>query len=61
MMLNMEELYLKDAAVKREDTVLSSKTDNVILTFFEEQNRILKSEYQDIEDQVVGFIQYKTY
>ena len=35
--------------------MLSSMTDNVTLTHFEEQTRILNSEYQDTEDQIVGF------
>ena len=50
MMSNEKGLHLKDAAVKRKDTVLSSITDNVTLTHFEEQKRILNSEFQDVED-----------
>ena len=30
-------------------------TDNITLTHFEEQKRIGNSEFQDIEDQIVGF------
>ena len=30
-------------------------TDNVTLSYFEEQKRILNSKFQDIEDQIVGF------
>ena len=54
-MLNEEDLHFKDGAVKLEDTVLSSVVDDVTLTHFEEQNRILNTEFQDIEDQIVGF------
>ena len=55
MMSNKKGLYLKDATVKRKDTVLSSMTNGVTLIHFEEQKRILNSEFQDIEDQIVGF------
>ena len=54
-MSNEKDLHLKDVAVKHEDTVLSSMVDNVTLTHFEEQKRILNTEFQDIEDQIVGF------
>ena len=50
-MSNEKDLHLKDVA----DTVLSSMVDNVTLTHFEEQKRILNTEFQDIEDQIVGF------
>ena len=53
-MLNEEDLHFKDGAVKLEDTVLSSVVDDVTLTHFEEQKRILNTEFQDIEDQIVG-------
>ena len=39
---------------KQKDTVLSSMVDNVTLTHFEEQKRILNTEFQDIEDRIVG-------
>ena len=55
MMSNEKGLHLKDATVKRKGTVISSITDNVTLMHFEEQKRILNSEFQDIEDQIVGF------
>ena len=55
IMLNEEDLHLKDGAVKLEDTVLSFVVDDVTLTHFEEQKRILNTEFQDIEDQIVGF------
>ena len=35
--------------------MLSSVVDDVTLTHFEEQKRILNTEFQDIEDQIVGF------
>ncbi len=54
-MLNEEDPHLKDGAVKLEDTVLSSVVDDVTLTHFEEQKRILNTEFQDIEDKIVGF------
>ena len=54
-MSNEKGLHLKDATVKRKGTVISSITDNVTLMHFEEQKRILNSEFQDIEDQIVGF------
>ena len=54
-MSNEKDLHLKDVAVKHEDTVLSSMVDSVTLTHFEEQKRILNTEFQDIEDQIVGF------
>ena len=50
MMSNEKGLHLKDTVVKRKDTVLCSMTDNVTLTHFEEQKRILNFEFQDIED-----------
>ena len=46
---------MKEGAVKHKDTVLSSIVDNITLTHFEEQKRILNTEFQDIEDQIVGF------
>ena len=55
MMSNEKGFHVKDAAVNCKDTVISSMTDNVTLTHFEEQKRILNSEFQDIEDQIVGF------
>ena len=55
MVSNEKGLHLKDAIVKHKDTVLSSMTDNVTLIHFEEQKRILNSEFQDIKDQIVGF------
>ena len=54
-MSNEKGFHVKDAAVNCKDTVISSMTDNVTLTHFEEQKRILNSEFQDIEDQIVGF------
>ena len=55
MMSNENGFHVKDAAVNCEDTVISSMTDNVTLTNFEEQKRILNSEFQRIKDQIVGF------
>ena len=54
-MSNEKDLHVKEGAVKHKDTVLSSIVDNVTLTHFEEQKRILNTEFQDIEDQIVGF------
>ena len=54
-MSNEKGFHLKEAAVNCEDAVLSSMTGNDTLTHFEEQKRILNSEFQDIEDQIVGF------
>ena len=51
MMSNEKDTHVKEGAVKHKDTVV----DNVTLTYFEEQNRILNTEFQDIEDQIVGF------
>ena len=45
MMSNEKGFLLKDAAVNCEDTVISSMTDNVTLIHFEEQKRILNSEF----------------
>ena len=55
MMSNEKDLHVQEGAVKHKDTVLSSIVDNVTLTHFEEQKRILNTEFQDIEDQIVGF------
>ena len=55
MMSNEKDTHVKEGAVKHKDTVLSSIVDNVTLTHFEEQKRILNTEFQDIEDQIVGF------
>ena len=55
MMSNEKEFHLKEGAVKQKDTVLSSMVDDVTLTHFEEQKRILNTEFQDIEDRIVGF------
>ena len=55
MMSDEKDLHVKEGAVKHKDTVLSSIVDNVTLTHFEEQKRILNTEFQDIEDQIVGF------
>ena len=55
MMSNEKDLHVKEGAVKHKDTVLSSIVDNITLTYFEEQKRILNTEFQDIEDQIVGF------
>ena len=54
-MSNEKDLHVKEGAVKHKDTVLSSIVDNITLTHFEEQKRILNTEFQDIEDQIVGF------
>ena len=55
-MSNEKDLHLKDVAVKHEDTVLSSMVDNVTLTHFEEQQRILNTEFQDMKIRLLGFI-----
>ena len=55
MMSNEKDTHVKEGAVKHKDTVLSSIVDNITLTHFEEQKRILNTEFQDIEDQIVGF------
>ena len=44
-MSNEKGFHLTDAAVNCEDTVISSMTDNVTLTNFEEYKRILNSEF----------------
>ena len=54
-MSNEKDLHVKEGAVKHKDTVLSSIVDKITLTHFEEQKRILNTEFQDIEDQIVGF------
>ena len=55
MMSNEKDTHVKEGAVKHKDTVLSSIVDNITLTHFEEQKRILNTEFQDIEDRIVGF------
>ena len=55
MMSNEKDLHVQEGAVKHKDTVLSSIVDNVTLTHFEEQKRILNTEFQDIEDRIIGF------
>ena len=54
-MSNEKDLHVKEGVVKHKDTVLSSIVDNVTLTHFEEQKRILNTEFQDIEDRIIGF------
>ena len=55
MMSDEKYTHVKEGAVKHKDTGLSSIVDNITLTHFEEQKRILNTEFQDIEDQIVGF------
>ena len=55
MMSDEKYTHVKEGAVKHKDTGLSSIVDNITLTYFEEQKRILNTEFQDIEDQIVGF------
>ena len=50
-----KDIHVKEGAVKHKDTVLSSIVANITLTHFEEQKRILNTEFQNIEDQIVGF------
>ena len=54
-MSDEKNLHVKEGAVKHKETVLSSIVDIITLTHFEEQKRILNTEFQDIEDQIVGF------
>ena len=55
MMSDEKYTHVKEGAVKHKDTGLSSIVDNITLTHFEEQKRILNTEFQDIEDQIFGF------